>query len=225
MRLVGVGAACLLIGERWSESQLRSEKDEVMEVLAMMSSYAALDLMEVRDWSSALSFLWPIVISLSWLRRRASNNNAPAAASVQPAKENNQQAAEDPEREALRAQHQVRPLTEEEDGYALHSLPDGVYGFTGAVATRDAPLFRKSILHSFEVHKRPDGTVLLVGCVSPADASKLDGTRQSATIKLFAERQDGASTLVSLPLHQILRHKEHSQRIGGGVQLEIEPED
>jgi len=132
---------------------------------------------------------------------------------------------EDQEREALRAQHQVRPLTEPEDGCGLPWLPDGVYGYTCAVGQRDAPLFSKRIEQGFEVHKRLDGSVHLVGYVSPEDASQMNTVEESARIHLFPDPHEGANTLVSVPLSRVLRHKEHSQRMESGLELELVSED
>lgn len=139
--------------------------------------------------------------------------------------ESKQRLSHEQELEVLRAQHQVRPLTSEEEGYSLPWLPDGVYGYTCAVAQRDAPLFRKKIELSFEVHKRMDGTVHLVGYVSPEEASKLTSTEESVRIHLFPDPREDAHVLVSIPLSRVLRHKEHSQRMESGLELELVSED
>lgn len=139
--------------------------------------------------------------------------------------ESKQRVIEDQEREALRAQHQVRPLTESEDGYGLPWLPDGVYGYTCAVGQRDAPLFSKRIELGFEVHKRLDGSVHLVGYASPEDASKMNSAQESVSIHLFPDPREGANTLVSVPMSRVLRHKEHSQRMESGLELELVSED
>jgi hypothetical protein len=133
--------------------------------------------------------------------------------------------ADNPERDALRAKHQVRPLTSEEEGYDVPRLPDGVYGFTGAVGRRDAPLFRQPMTQGYEMHKLLDGTVMLVGYVSADDAGKLATSKDVVDIRLFPDRHEKAPELVSLPAHRILRHKEHSHRLGEGVQLDVSLED
>lgn len=133
--------------------------------------------------------------------------------------------ADDPERDALRAKHQVRLTTLEEEGYDLPRLPDGIYGFTTTLGRRDAPLFRRPITQSYEVHKLLDGTVMLVGYVSAEDAHKLATSKEVVNIRLFPDRQDNASELVNLPEHRVVHYKEHSQRSGEGLQLDITLED
>jgi hypothetical protein len=126
------------------------------------------------------------------------------------------------ERQALRANYHVRTLTPEEEGTGVAWLPDGVYGFTSSVMQRDAPLYGRPICQSYEVHKLADGTVRIVGYVTPEDAAKLGASQSFVTIYLCPAPQGGADTLVSIPVARVLRHKEHSQRMEGGVQLEVE---
>jgi hypothetical protein len=133
------------------------------------------------------------------------------------------QTSEAIEREALRAKNQVRPLTEEEEGVGLDRLPDGVYGFTCAVGQGDAPLFGKLVFQSYELHKLTDGTVQLIGCVTEEDAARLKTSHGPVTIHLFSTSDERASVLVSIPLQQVRRHKEHSQRTGQGLELQVEP--
>ncbi len=130
---------------------------------------------------------------------------------------------EEPERIALREEHGVRPLTEEEEGMGIDQLPDGVYGFTNAVGQWDAPLFRKKIFLSYEMHKLRDGSPVLIGYVSPEDAERMRQPTGTVTIRLFPERQDDASHLVHIPLERVRRHKQHSERMGRGLELELEP--
>ncbi len=128
----------------------------------------------------------------------------------------------EPGLEALRTQHQVRLLTDQEEGCGVPWLPDGVYGFTSAVMQRDAPFFKKPIYQGYEVHKRPDGAVFIIGFVSLEDAGKLDAGETFVTIHLLPERREGASELVAIPLAHVLRHKEHSQRLAQGLELELD---
>jgi hypothetical protein len=133
------------------------------------------------------------------------------------------QTTEAVEREALRTKNQVRPLTETEEGFGLDRVPDGVYGFTCAVGQWDAPLFKKQGFLSYEIHKLADGTALLLGYLTEEDAARLKNSQGLATVHLFAASDERARVFVSLPLHHIRRHKEHSQRTGHGVELHVEP--
>lgn len=139
--------------------------------------------------------------------------------------QHDQNVADDPERSALRTKHQVRLITIEEEGYDLPRLPDGVYGFTGTLGRRDAPLFRRPITQSYEMHKLLDGTVMLLGYVSPEDAEKLATSKDVVTIRLFPDRQEKAPMLVNLPEHRVVHYRENSQRSGEGLQLDISLED
>jgi hypothetical protein len=131
---------------------------------------------------------------------------------------------EEPERLALREEHGVRPLTEDEEGTGIDQLPEGVYGFTCAVGQWDAPLFRKKIFLSYEMHKLRDGSPVLIGYVSPEDAERMRRREGRVTIHLFPDRQEEATHLVSVPLFRVRRHKQHSERTGHGVELELEME-
>lgn len=122
--------------------------------------------------------------------------------------------------EALRVQHQVRLVNEQEEGTGLHRLPNGVYGHTYAPGREEAPLFRVHKLQSFEVHKLGDATAVLVGFVSPAQAGEIQRGEPLA-FRLRPEPAEDADTLVSIPLWQIRRHQEHSARDGRGLEIEL----
>ena len=157
---------------------------------------------------------------LSWFRRRKEETSVSANRSF-----DGGVVIEEPERLALREEHGVRPLTEEEEGTGIDQLPEGVYGFTCAVGQWDAPLFRKKIFLSYEMHKRRDGSPVLVGYVSPEDAERMKPREGVVTIHLFPDRQEGATELVSIPLERVRRHRQHSERTGRGLELELEPEE
>ncbi|MCS6816369.1 MAG: hypothetical protein N0A16_10690 [Blastocatellia bacterium] len=154
----------------------------------------------------------------SWFRRRREETSATLNRSF-----DGGIVIEEPERLALREEHGVRPLTEEEEGTGIDQLPEGVYGFTSAVGQWDAPLFRKKIFLSYEMHKLRDGSPVLIGYVSSEDAERMRRPTGTATIRLFPDRQDDAPHLVCIPLEQIRRHKQHSERTGRGLELELEP--
>ncbi len=127
------------------------------------------------------------------------------------------------ERKSLRARHQLRTLTQEEDGQGIDHLPGGVYGFTYSPAEDNFPLFEKQELRSFEAHKLSDGSSHLVGFVDQGDSLKMETGRESVTVHLFAEPREEASCLVTIPLVRLLKHEEHSQRKGKGLELEVGP--
>lgn len=128
------------------------------------------------------------------------------------------------QRRELRAAHGVRLVSEQEDGSGLHRLPKGVYGFTYAPGPHDAPLFREGRSHNFEIHKLPDGTVQLVGFVSPHIAARIQAAKDSLAFELFPSPSQEADTLVAVPLAGLRFQRGFSTREpGGGLALEFEP--
>jgi len=129
----------------------------------------------------------------------------------------------DMDREGLRALHQVRSLTDAEDGNGIHRLPGGVYGFTYAPGLPDTPLFREIRRHCFEVHKLGDDSVALVGFLSQELAERLETGLESMSLELVPDAGEQASTLVSIPLSRVVNRREHSIREKGALSLQIAP--
>lgn len=123
-------------------------------------------------------------------------------------------------RRTLREKHGVRLVTEQEEGFGIHRLPNGVYGFTYATGLDEAPLFQQHRYQSFEVHKLSDGTVVLLGFVSPETARQIDDY-QPVQFRLRPEPAAGAAVAVALPLWRIQRQKEHSARDGQGLEVHL----
>ena len=129
------------------------------------------------------------------------------------------------ELEHLRARHEVRALTEAEEGFGVYRLPNGVYGFTYApVLHRDFPLFQANRYHAFEVHKLTDGAILLVGFVTEEAARKLQAATGELLIRLYPAPREEAATLVSVTLSRVIRIRENSTRETGGLEMYLEPQ-
>lgn len=131
--------------------------------------------------------------------------------------------ATDAARATLRAQRRLRGLASEEEGFGFDRLPPGVCGFTYSPAQDNCPLFASPRSQNYEVHKLQDGSGILLGYVTPEEASQLRVSRQQVTLHLFPEPGDPATALVSVPFERILRPKEHSQRGGSGLELCLLP--
>ena len=127
--------------------------------------------------------------------------------------------------ESLRKENGVRLVSDEEDGAGVHRLAAGVYGYTYAVGTRDAPLFRKNAVGAFEVHKRIDAEVVLVGYLSEEAVRTLETARDLVDLQLYPVPKGEASRLVTIPMSRLVRVKEHSTRIDGSVSLRVSPEE
>ena len=97
------------------------------------------------------------------------------------------------QREKLRAEHGVRPLSEKEEGTGLKHLPGGVFGFTYA-PTSEAPLFAKHNPRSFEVHKMADGTARLLCFVEPQEKARVYENR--GDVKLYPDEWGPSTELV-----------------------------
>lgn len=126
-----------------------------------------------------------------------------------------------PELQALRAAHQVRPLTPEEEGSAVAVLPNGVYGFTYAPGQPEVPLFSRQGYHSFEVHKASDGTEYLLGFVTQLEASDLDASKEGVVILLFPSPWENSQSLVRVPVSGIVPAKRMPREGGNPFPLTL----
>jgi hypothetical protein len=172
-----------------------------------------------RSWIIALIwlliFLIAALISLMVMRRRSLAPKAPVAARIDDGLD-----PVEAKRQALRARHQVRPLRQLEDGFGFGKLPDGAYGFTMLPASRDSPVLRTKQPGLFEIHKTPEGSMLIVGFTSSATAAAMATQRVRAP--LFAEPVTEAPILVSIPVSSVLRFVSRDRN---AVEVEVEPAD
>ena len=125
--------------------------------------------------------------------------------------------------ERLRSAHRLRALTDSESGSGVNQLPKGVYGFTYSPAEENFPLFSDRDLRSFEGHKLEDGSIFLLGFLTPEDNGAFEKTGEEPTIHLFPEPKGNANQLVRVPLARIVRHTENSVRKGTGLELLLRP--
>jgi hypothetical protein len=122
--------------------------------------------------------------------------------------------------EQLRVEHKLRAIDKAEEGTPAERLPNGVYGFTYAPAEA-VPLFARKSWHSFEVHKRGDGSQHLVGFVTPKEAETVRRGAQ-AEITLFPDPWEESTVLVSVPLSRATPSKKGPSREGGnGLKVAI----
>src|SRR5262245_15569287 len=126
------------------------------------------------------------------------------------------------EQEALRAKHQLRLVSEAEEGEGVDALPAGVYGFTYSPALPNSPLFAVRRFRSFETHKRPNGEVLIVAFASPEAAAALASNRD-AEIQIQPEPEPGSEVLVTVPYSSIRHHHQYAVRTEHGVTLKVRP--
>jgi hypothetical protein len=127
------------------------------------------------------------------------------------------------ELERIRSAHRLRALTETESGSGVNRLPNGVYGFTYSPNEENFPLFSDRDLRSFEGHKLEDGSIFLLGFLTPEEKASFENAGAGSTIHLFPEPKGNAVQLVRVPLTRIVRHVENSARKGTGLELLLRP--
>ncbi len=123
------------------------------------------------------------------------------------------------ELERIRSAYRLRALSESESGTGVNRLPNGVFGFTYSPAEDNFPLFLDRDLRSFEGHKLEDGTLFLLGFLTPEERNDFEKGGAGRTIHLFPEPRGKADQLVRVPLARIARHVENSVRKGTGLEL------
>jgi len=131
--------------------------------------------------------------------------------------------AHTPEREALRDRHGVRAVTSAEEGQDVQSLPAGVYGFTGAPAAPQVPLFTNPIVRSTEVHKTANGEIYLIGHVQPSEKQAIESGSEPVQADLFPEPVDPSAALIAIPLSRIDRRHPPTRGGGNAMAVEIAP--
>ncbi|MGH9323191.1 MAG: hypothetical protein ACRD21_10865 [Vicinamibacteria bacterium] len=125
--------------------------------------------------------------------------------------------------ERLRAAHRLRALTKEESGSGVSRLPSGVYGFTYSPAEDSFPLFHDRDIRTYESHKLEDGSIFLLGFLTPEEKESFEKAQHKSIVHLFPEPKGGADQLVRVPLTRIVSHVESSQRKGTGLELTLAP--
>jgi hypothetical protein len=116
--------------------------------------------------------------------------------------------------EQLRTDRGLRAVEAAGEGSVAAQQPNGIYGFTYAPGEATIPLFAKKTWHSFEVHKLKDGTLYLVGFVTPVEA-ELVRKAGSGDVVLFPDVWENSTELVSVPLARIVPSRKGPSREGG----------
>jgi hypothetical protein len=136
---------------------------------------------------------------------------------------NEQHPALSPERQAFRERFNVRVVTEKEEGSSVRRLPEGVYGFTGAPASDELPLFIKPIFQAFEVLKVAGGEILWVGYITDKEHAAFLAGSEPIFINLYPDPHGEANKLVSIPFSRVDRRKPPTREDGNAMRMEIAP--
>jgi len=117
--------------------------------------------------------------------------------------------------ESLRARHQLRSLEEAEEGSNIERLPAGVYGFSYAPGQEEVPIFAKPSYHNFEIHKLIDGSVHILGFVTPEVEQALQAGQPGTALELFPAPWETAQVLVTFPVTRIVANRKLLRREDG----------
>jgi hypothetical protein len=97
----------------------------------------------------------------------------------------------------------------------------GAYGFTYSIGAPDPPLFRKSASRTFEMHKRIDGEIFLVGFATAADAAKVLSAEAADQLSVHPIPAGEANQIVAVPLWRTRWRGQHTTRQDGSVSIRL----
>jgi hypothetical protein len=113
---------------------------------------------------------------------------------------------------ALRKAHQLRALTEREDGTKIQDLPNGIYGF--AMCNVDSLSAKRGNTFALEIHKHDDGIVYYVGYASDEQIGKYFALQKNFHIFTFPHPVDKASSLFEIPVDFVSKCEERPLEAG-----------
>jgi len=125
--------------------------------------------------------------------------------------------------EALRVAHQVRLVSDAEEGNGVHALPGGVYGFTYSPGLSAAPLFAVRRYRSYEVHKLPSGDVFVIGFAKASVARDLSTSTGELTLQIHPQPEGEYDTLVTIPYSRIRHHRQYAAPNQEGFTVTVDP--
>jgi hypothetical protein len=127
------------------------------------------------------------------------------------------------EQEALRVVHQVRLVSEVEEGTGANALPDGIYGFTYSPGLPNAPLFADRRYGCYELHKVSGGEIFIVGFVDVDVVRQLQAAMTDVTVSIQPEPERDRSSLVTIPYSRIRHHRQHAAPNQHGFAVTVMP--
>lgn len=126
-----------------------------------------------------------------------------------------------PERQTLRDGSNLRSVTAKEEGTDIQHLPAGIFGFTGAPATAEIPLFIKPYFECFEVHKLADGDTAWVGYVTEQESAGYEEGSEALSLDLYPDPHDQAVCLVRVSASRVERRRPPTRDRGNSMRMEI----
>lgn len=113
---------------------------------------------------------------------------------------------------ALRRAHQLRALTEREDGAKIQNLPNGIYGF--AMCNGESLSAKRGNIFALEIHKHDDGIVYYVGYASDEDIGKYLALQKNFHIIAFPHSWERATSLFEIPVEFVSKCEARSFKDG-----------
>jgi hypothetical protein len=110
------------------------------------------------------------------------------------------------DREQLRAQHRLMPVSKEDEGLSWSKISNGVFGYTFTPADPDGGIFAKESFLSYELHKLADGALQFVAYTTPEIAEKIK-TANMPEVELFPVPKESYDVMVVIPKSRIATHK------------------
>jgi hypothetical protein len=116
----------------------------------------------------------------------------------------------------LRHEHQLRPLTEREEGTKTEELPNGIYGFSmcSVVALRAT----RGNTFSLEIQKH-DGIIFYVGYASDEEIEQYLTRQKNFHILTSPHPRKGASSLFDIPVEFVSKCEERP--VGDGYLFDL----
>jgi hypothetical protein len=116
-----------------------------------------------------------------------------------------------------RQAHQLRPLTEQEDGTKIQDLPNGIYGFSRcSVVSLSA---KRGHTFSLEIHKHDDGIVYYVGYASDEQIEKYLTQQHNFHILTSPHSRGRASSFFEIPVAFVSKCEERA--LGDGYLFDL----
>jgi hypothetical protein len=128
---------------------------------------------------------------------------------------------DEPAREILRKQHQVRIVDSANEGSGINEQPKGSYGFTYS-PTAAAPIFSSRKVMNFEIHKSAAGEKFILGYVTAAELAGIQ-KKSPIDLQLYPDAYQQSTELVCLDLEDVHGRSQNSGQPGSPVPLRYEP--
>ena len=125
------------------------------------------------------------------------------------------------DQQQIRSTHGVRLVTDTEEGMGVNALPPGVYGFTYSPGLASSPLFAVKRFRSYEIHKLPNGEVVLIAYADATAQTRL--AAGDVITEVHPDPTPDAEALVQIPYSRIRHHRQYAAPNQGGFQVTLGP--